>query len=163
MLRQIVYDVRNDANALFHLYQVKLGGVLDLQLLELAIRTHKEESLRLLHGFSKTLERFMSIPIEWTKVKEAGSKLFAIEKGGDGAIWDIRPLKAELLAYSAQDVAMSFELFDKMKKEIPAGSWKHWEERIMKESAKRVKTSQTLNYVPRSASNALAPSVGWGK
>ena len=46
----------------------------------------------------------------WKKVKEAGNRLFAPEKGGSYNIFETRPLDPRILAYCAQDVAARIDV-----------------------------------------------------
>jgi exonuclease 3'-5' domain-containing protein 1 len=142
--------------------QIKLGGPFDLQLLELALRIIGGDNARLLHGLAKTLAKYLSLPREWTRVKDAGVKLFASELGGDGSIWDTRPLKEELITYSAQDVAFTFDLYDTMLARIPERQRKVWENRILKEAVNRINEAQDARWVGRCRERALVPARGWG-
>ena len=49
----VFFDVRNDSNALYHLYQIRLAGVYDLQLMERATQRFAKTYV---NGLSKCLE-----------------------------------------------------------------------------------------------------------
>ena len=161
---QIIFDTRNDSNALFFHHGVKLGGMYDLQLLELAGRTSQGLRTRCLVGLGKAMAGSgVRLPIGWSKTKDAGVALFASERGGNGAIWDARPLAPELIAYSAQDVALLFDLEVVLASELTGGQRSAWNARIVKESENRVALGQSVKWVSKSRDNALAPAYGWGR
>ena len=107
---KIIYDCRADCDALWHHYKVTLVNFIDLQVMYCLPRT-----MRYLPGLKKVLEVTL-LPTQLAKakkIKDVGYKLFAPEKGGDYQVWVDRPLSPELLEYSAEDVRLSFEIFDK--------------------------------------------------
>lgn len=73
------FDVRNDSDALYNLFNVYLRGVVDVQLMELRTRTG---SKRLLNGLARCLEKYFSAArmhaeaSRWTAAKQAGLRLF---------------------------------------------------------------------------------------
>lgn len=82
---KLFWDCRGDANALYHLYEVKLAGVIDVQLWDVATRgTSKERAkVKSLHqAFTQRMRRDLSETAikDWSLVKEAG----AMTHGGNG-------------------------------------------------------------------------------
>ena len=57
---KLMYDCRNDSDALMHLYNVKLAGVLDLQLLEIIHRRRKGQKYEFLRGHKKSLDEYVN-------------------------------------------------------------------------------------------------------
>ena len=55
---KIFFDIRNDSDALFSLYGVRVGGIEDLQLMELASQTFNK---RHINGSAKCAERDSTI------------------------------------------------------------------------------------------------------
>mmetsp|Transcript_11791 Transcript_11791/g.15394 ORF Transcript_11791/g.15394 Transcript_11791/m.15394 type:complete len:272 (-) Transcript_11791:271-1086(-) len=110
---KIMFDCRGDADALFHLYGVRLYGVYDLQVLHtLMFSTHNDMYLK---GLKKVLEDFFSSTIsdpyhlnsvlfELKQVKESGKVIFDPAKGGSVTVWENRPLPQTLRKYAALDV-----------------------------------------------------------
>jgi exonuclease 3'-5' domain-containing protein 1 len=81
---KVLFDVRNDSDALFSHFSLNLACITDLQLMELA--TTRRSSRTFLAGLSKCIQ-FDSTLSSATRrrasaVKEAGTALFAPEKGG---------------------------------------------------------------------------------
>jgi len=107
---QLFYDVRNDADALWNLYGVDIANAYDLQVLEVAVRRSSRLQVKLVSGLAKTIDRYLSPPLEWQRVKEAGSKLFRPDLGGSYEVFEERPLDPRLAQYAAQDVSLLFQL-----------------------------------------------------
>lgn len=101
------YDVRRDSDALYNLYGVKLNCVVDIQVLEFATRTSQG---RFLSGLGKSIERDAGLgyaaSAKCQRIKEAGLRLFAPEKGGSYEVFSQRPMLPEIEQYCAQDVVM---------------------------------------------------------
>lgn len=119
---KILFDCRSDADALFHLYGVRLRGLLDLQVYHQLLFVPSK--VPFLHGLGKAIDRLMKIldPAEHARaksIKEAGVKLFAPEQGGSYAVWNERPLRPELLLYASQDVALLFRLLEDYSSHYP--------------------------------------------
>lgn len=93
---KVFFDVRNDSNALFHLFGISLAGIHDIQLMELATRTF---SKRCVNGLSKCIERDLymgSVEAEkWKRIKDKGKLLF---------VSNSRPLSEDIRLYCLQDV-----------------------------------------------------------
>jgi exonuclease 3'-5' domain-containing protein 1 len=102
---KVFFDVRNDSDALYSHFQIKLSGVVDLQLLEFATRGVRGKYLK---GLSKCISETTALSWaesrEWREVKEAGQKLFDPEQGGRYEVFHERPLPLALVNYCVQDV-----------------------------------------------------------
>ncbi|EDR10536.1 uncharacterized protein LACBIDRAFT_189721 [Laccaria bicolor S238N-H82] len=154
-IKKVFYDVRNDADALYNLYGVNLMGVYDLQLLELAVRHSLRRQTRLLNGLSKSIKSYLTPPVEWEPVKEAGSRLFKPEFGGSYSVFEERPLDPRIVAYCAQDVTLLFALEETLRRSFGRfGS--NWEDRIVAGSALRVSLAKGA-YEGKGRHMALAP------
>ncbi|KAJ9484645.1 hypothetical protein VN97_g8723 [Penicillium thymicola] len=70
---KVFFDVRNDSDALFHHFNVKLAGVIDLQLVELATRYY---SRKYVSGLAKCIDRDAPLTADemrtWKTSKEKG-------------------------------------------------------------------------------------------
>ena len=149
MIIQLLFDVRNDADALWNIYQVDLANVYDLQLLDVASRRSRNLYSKFLSGLSKCIESYVSPPDAWKEVKEAGINLFLPGKGGSYTIFEKRPLDPRMIAYCAQDVALIFQLEVAIKRTLKVTArkkGKSWDERVTLESANRVAESKSPNY-----------------
>jgi exonuclease 3'-5' domain-containing protein 1 len=103
---KVFFDVRNDSDALFSHFQIRLAGVQDLQLMELAMRTFPRG--RYVNGLARCIEYHASLSAAersaWTATKERGTRLFALERGGSYQVFNERPLSEEIRRYCVQDV-----------------------------------------------------------
>ncbi|KAL9937673.1 hypothetical protein V8E36_003218 [Tilletia maclaganii] len=103
------FDVRNDSDALFSHYGVKLQNVQDIQLMECLSRP---SGRRLLNGMRKCIEDLPVVQArELDAVKQAGQALFAPEKGGRYEVFNERPMQQALIAYCEQDVLVLSRLW----------------------------------------------------
>lgn len=154
---KVFFDVRNDSDALFHHFNVKLAGVIDLQLMELATRYY---SKKYVSGLAKCIDRDALLTTDemrtWKASKEKGLKLFAPERGGSYDVFNVRPLPDDIKEYCVQDVQFLPKLWVQYQGKISSP----WTKRVMMESANRVKLSQTATYDGKGKDKALAP-VGW--
>lgn len=154
---KVFFDVRNDSDALFSLYEIDLSGIQDLQLMELATR---RGSRKFINGLSRCIDRDAPLSNEerlrLVRVKSAGTKLFAPEKGGRYEVFNERPLAKDIVDYCANDVQILPRL------------WKHydgkmnmtWRRKVLDESVNRVKLSQTASFSGKGRHMAVAPT-GW--
>jgi exonuclease 3'-5' domain-containing protein 1 len=110
---KVFFDVRNDSDALFSHFSIHLACITDLQLMELG--TTRRSSRTFLAGLSKCIQFDSALPLaarqHASTVKEAGTALFAPEKGGSYAVFDERPLKAGILGYCLLDLVHMPELW----------------------------------------------------
>lgn len=108
---KVFFDVRNDSDALFHHFNVKLAGVINLQLMELATRYY---SRKYVSGLAKCIDRDALLTTDemqtWKASKEKGLKLFAAERGGSYEVFNVRPLPDDIKEYCVQDVQFLPEL-----------------------------------------------------
>ncbi|KAH6670407.1 hypothetical protein B0J14DRAFT_618744 [Halenospora varia] len=120
MITKVFFDVRNDSNALFRHFGIRLMGVVDLQLMENLSRAGGEE------------------------VKEKGKKLFAPEIGGHLEVFNKRSLNTELIAYCKSNVSMLLGRFGvyKMRVGIDRHGLNSKMEFVEWETEKRTKESQ---------------------
>ncbi|KAJ5389389.1 uncharacterized protein N7496_000457 [Penicillium cataractarum] len=155
---KVFFDVRNDSDALFSHFGVELAGVIDLQLMELATRYF---SKRCVNGLAKCIERDAPINGEqrriWREFKEKGRQLFAPELGGSFEIFNVRPLPDSILKYCAQDVHILPLLWVHYDSKMSLD----WRKKVAAEAIKRVKESQSPNYIGTGRHMALEPSGWW--
>jgi exonuclease 3'-5' domain-containing protein 1 len=156
---KILFDVRNDSDALFAHFGIRLQGTLDLQLMENLSR--RSQNKRLVHGLGRCIksDSLLSIPEKktWEVTKEAGRKLFAPEKGGRYEVFNERPLKQEMVDYCTQDVWCMPGLYRVYKARLEVQGALDWVERIRRETAKRLVESMGAGYQPHGRDKALAP------
>ncbi|CAG8032098.1 unnamed protein product, partial [Penicillium nalgiovense] len=154
---KVFFDVRNDSDALFSHFNVKLAGVIDLQLMELATRYFPRKYV---NGLGKCIERDARLTTYetrlWKASKEKGLKLFAPERGGSYDVFNVRPLSEDIKEYCVQDVQYLPRLWVQYHRKISPS----WARKVITESTNRVKLSQTATYDGSGKWKALAP-LGW--
>ncbi|KAI1157520.1 ribonuclease H-like domain-containing protein [Nemania serpens] len=154
---KVFFDVRRDSDALFAHFQIKLRGIHDLQLMELATRKYPKKSVAgLRQCILSDLKLKETKRRDWMAAKEAGSKLFAPEKGGSYEVFNLRPLPEEIRAYCIQDVSFLPLLWLLYHSKLR----KKWKNKLDKATRDRVSESQAENYEPKGPHNLLAPA-GW--
>lgn len=151
------FDIRHDSDALFALYNVRVGGICDLQLMQLATR---EFERKYVNGLAKCIERDSTLTksdkLKWQLVKKNGCKLFDPTQGGDYAVFDERPLSTEMTEYCIQDVVHMPNLWAVYSPRLCYAWW----EKITVETRNRIVRSQHTIYNGKGKHMALAPE-GW--
>ena len=154
---KVFFDIRNDSDALFSLFGVRVAGIEDIQLMELASRNC---SKRLLNGLAKCIERDAPINFadkrEWRETKDEGHRLFDPARGGSFAVFDERPLTPAMQKYCAQDVLHMPALRSAYKAKIGNAWWA----KIKEETTARIALSQSRNFNGKGRHMAEAPA-GW--
>ena len=149
-ISKCAWDVRNDADALWALYQVGLAGVTDIQLLENASRVGVKTYLR---GLDKCVQFDLKLGFmetnRWIRTKKEIKSLMSAD------IFAARPIEDKTAQYCVNDVIHLPELHAVYLKRI-AGDWLA---KVMEESARRVAEAHSPGYEPQSSSKKLGP---WG-
>lgn len=130
---KLTFDCRQDSDALWHQFHVKLAGVLDLQLLEVMYRRENPttqstkpstkvkfgryqrrsmltDAIEKINGYRRCLELYVEDD-KLLKGKDIGRQLLSL----DEKVWRRRPLSKTLIEYCAVDTLGMFELYKKMK------------------------------------------------
>ncbi|TKA55105.1 hypothetical protein B0A55_12892 [Friedmanniomyces simplex] len=154
---KVFFDIRNDSDALFGLHEIRVAGIEDLQLMELASRNF---SKRHINGLAKCIERDSALPFvekrEWKVNKERGRKLFDPALGGGYAVFDERPLSSEMERYCVQDVIYMPALRELYRAKLCDAWWK----KIEKETVARIELSQGKYFNGQGMHMAKSPK-GW--
>ena len=135
--KKLMFDCRQDSDALWHQFKVKLSGVLDLQLLEVIYRrenpsasttntaqspsknkrggrrnrrSQRTDEVEKIYGFGRCIELYLQDE-KLIKIKDKGREL--LEE--DDELWTKRPLTDELIQYCVVDTMAMFRLYNKMK------------------------------------------------
>ncbi|KAK1249734.1 hypothetical protein MKX08_009737 [Trichoderma sp. CBMAI-0020] len=152
---KVFFDVRNDSDALHHHFQIKLAGILDLQLMEIATRNAPG---RYVTGLAKCIERDAPLSHSerrnWMQIKDRGQRLFRPEDGGSYQVFNERPLQRDIGLYCAQDVQILPRLWAHYRRKITHS----WMQKVIRVSEKRVEESQSPGYTPHGRHKALAPT-----
>lgn len=152
---KVFFDIRNDSDALFGLFGVGVGGIEDVQLMELASRSF---SKRHISGLAKCIERDSTLSFaekgEWKASKERGRKLFDPNLGGGYAVFDERPLSTEIKKYCVQDVVHMPALRELYRAKLCDAWWKN----IERETSARVALSQGKHFNGQGMHMAKGPT-----
>ncbi|KAF3074472.1 hypothetical protein CFAM422_003837 [Trichoderma lentiforme] len=152
---KVFFDVRSDSDALFVIFGITLNGVVDLQLMEFAIRPHQGKKrvmgLERCVRYHATFSRYEKL--RWNKTKEQGRALFAPESGGGFHVFRQRPLQPVLLEYCAQDVSVMPCLWAYYDSQMT----KQLREVVIKASTDRVWETHAVDYISTGRHMALAP------
>ena len=138
--KKLMFDCRQDSDALWHQFKVKLSGVLDVQLLEVIYRrenpsafttntantaqsssnnkrggrrnrrSQRTDEIEKIYGFGRCVELYLQDE-KLIKIKDKGKRL--LEK--DKELWTKRPLTDDLIQYCVVDTMAMFRLYNKMK------------------------------------------------
>ncbi|KAF5663320.1 3' 5' exonuclease [Fusarium circinatum] len=150
LISKCLWDVRNDADALWAHHKVRLAGVTDIQLLENASRVGDKTYIR---GLDICVEKdlrlgFMELHA-WVRTKRAVRTRMAND------VFSRHPLDSETEQYCINDVLHLPALQDTYKKRIDS----QWMKKVMDESARRVVEACSPEYEPQSENKKLGP---WG-
>jgi exonuclease 3'-5' domain-containing protein 1 len=152
---KVFFDIRNDSDALFGLFGVRVSGIEDLQLMELASRNF---SKRHVNGLAKCIERDSALPFEerreWRCIKENGRRLFDPSLGGGYGVFDQRPLSTEIQTYCVQDVIHMPALREIYRAKLCDAWWR----KIETETTARVRLSQGVSFNGKGMHMATGPA-----
>ena len=141
---KLAYDVRMDSDALFHQHDVVLKNVLDLQLLDIAIRRAAGGRVEHLPSLSKTVSRRLTnaeILVCEDLKKRVKNMYTSVE---DGDLWARRPLIDDARRYAALDAWVLMKLDQAMRPNgttaphLFPGFDASWNERVLDASRKRI-------------------------
>ena len=145
---KVFFDVRNDSDAMFTHYGIKLKGVTGLQLMEVANRKVRNQNL---WGLAKCIshEAVASGEVkqdelnDWMTNKRGGKEWIGAHELGYG-VFDIRPLPDRALSYAGQDTKLMPMLYRKYVADIEQYSGRM--ELVCKASSQRVHATQSKDY-----------------
>lgn len=153
-ITKVIFDARNDSDALFAHYKISLDGVQDLQLMELATR---KRSKKYVSGLAKCIEKESPASAakkrEWKRQKENTGRLFDPSKGGRYEIFNECPLRDEVRQYCAGDVALLPGLYHTYNAKLNG----LWRGKVQAATKDRIKLSQGADYDGNSRSKTLGP------
>ncbi|KAK2757341.1 hypothetical protein FQN54_004855 [Arachnomyces sp. PD_36] len=154
LIPKAFFDVRNDSDALYSHFGIKLAGIHDIQLMELATRPF---SRTYVNGLAKCLDRDAQLSWEerrvCAQVKEKGRMLFAPEQGGSYDVFNARPLAEDMRSYCVHDVQFLPRLWSIYSKALTPV----WRRKVDEATRNRIIESQSPNYVPNGRHKAMGP------
>ncbi|KAK3076077.1 hypothetical protein LTR53_000017 [Teratosphaeriaceae sp. CCFEE 6253] len=153
-IKKCFFDVRNDADALYALFDVRLAGVADIQLLELASRRGPKH---VLCGLATCVdqEQTLSTPLlhKWQSTKTEVVKMFDSKRGGSYEVFNTRPLPQILIEYCDGDVRVLPMLSAIYEKRLSNG----WSEKVRIKTEKRLADSRRPEYKPQGKHKIFGP------
>lgn len=152
---KVFFDLRNDSDALYHHFEVRLDGIEDVQLMENAARPAFQR--RYVNGLDRCITK--DAPISntekqiWKAAKEKGLALFHPTNGGTYEVFDERPLKEDIERYCIIDV----QFLPGLRNLYWGRLDNTWKGRVIEETKKRVLSSQKADYEPHSNNKKFGP------
>ena len=159
---KVIFDIRNDSDALFSHFQISVNGIKDLQLMELATRKGSKDFVV---GLAKCVEKESPISAaakaDWQSTKESATRLYDPRKGGRYEIFNERPMKPEIIQYSAWDVALLPGLYSVYNAKLCLPGEAFWQAHVREATKDRIKLSQSPGYDGQAKSNVRGPWDKW--
>ncbi|KAI3120550.1 hypothetical protein CBS147326_9434 [Penicillium roqueforti] len=153
-IKKVIFDVRNDSDALFSHYNISLDGMQDLQLMELATRSGSKKYVA---GLAKCIERDSRISdlkkAEWKRRKDEVSRRFDPRKGGSYEIFNERPLAPEIRDYCVADVTHLPGLYNIYKRKMSPT----WRTKAQNATNDRIRLSHKPEYDGQASDKVLGP------
>lgn len=143
-----IWDVRNDADALWSKYGVGIAGVIDIQLLENASRLGDKTYI---HSLEKSVQNDLSLGFmntnRWLRIKQDTQKLMSSD------IFSVRPMDTQTIKYCQNDVmhlpGLLITYMSRIKPE--------WLTKVKDESTRRAAEARSPEYDPKSDRKKLGP------
>lgn len=156
-IQKVFFDVRRDSDALFAHFGVRLAGVQDLQLMEVATRPYRR---RFLKSLAKCIECDSSMTyrekLAFKHTKAKGKELFDPDRGGSYEVFNSRPLSKDIKDYCSQDVQFLPELWRQYDRKLT----ETWKRRVKEEVERRISESQSAAFNGNGPHMAQAP-LAW--
>ena len=158
VIPKVLFYLRNDSDALYSHFQVRLSGVIDVQLMELATRPRQAPRTRV-NGLARCIRDSEVLAgtnkAMWEFVKKWGKEEFTSAEKGNKEVWNERPLPDMIMDYCSYDVAvlpLLWALYDGK-----LGTDAEWRGKVEKETVNRVIESQSEDYLPNGAHKTFGP------
>ncbi|KAH8655995.1 domain-containing protein 1 [Tricladium varicosporioides] len=149
---KVLFDVRNDSDALFALYGISLDGVKDLQLMELASRAY---SRNFLAGLAKSIEK--DGPFSFQAKQSWKERKLSFATGDQYHRLSIRPFSPKAIEYCAQDVTFLPGLWNVYAAKLVSDQQTFWRMMIREGLKKRLALSRSAGYNPQGPDKARGP------
>lgn len=153
-IAKVFFDVRNDSDALYAHFGIRLQGVWDLQLMESASRQFSKAKLV---GLAHCIENDAGLEQEtkrlWKDTKQRGLTLFSPERGGSYEVFNTRPLPQDIIDYCTQDVTLLPILYSTYSKKLS----KYWSNRVVQETHRRVAVTHLPSFDPHGKNKTFSP------
>ena len=151
---KVFFDVRNDSDALFAHFKISLHGVQDVQLLEVATRSHSKDKVT---GLAMCIEKDARLTPEasaaWKATKQKGRSNFAPEQGGSYEVFNVRPMLQDIIDYCTQDVVYLPLLWKIYTQKISV----KWMRKVQDKTFERIQMSHEASYEPNGRDKVWTP------
>ena len=158
---KVTFNICNNSNALFSYYEISVGGIKDLQLMELMELATRKGSKDYVAGLAKCIENDSHVStaakVGWRRTKEGASRLYDPRKGGRYEIFNERPMRSEIVQYCASDVALLPGLYNVYNAKLCLPGAKFWQVQVREATKNRIKLSQSPGYDGQIKTNARGP------
>jgi exonuclease 3'-5' domain-containing protein 1 len=154
--RQVLFDPRSDADALYAQHGVYLRNAICLQLSEVAKDRSDGKYRALVNGLARVLGTCLPTYEQRqyaTKVKESGRRLFAPECGGSYEVFRNRPIDRRMIDYMCLDIVHFQYLYEKLFMSLST-KWTAW---VIKHSIARVDECKAPRAAKKGRHRAVAP------
>ncbi|POS68598.1 3'-5' exonuclease [Diaporthe helianthi] len=155
------FDIRNDSDALFSLFGIKVACIHDIQLLELARRNGPK---RRVSGLARCIETDLAAApervgaLQVISAKQDGEKIWNPRLGGTYAAFDKRPMAPAIVAYCSADVSILPSLWKVYVRGLVDDGKMFWRSQVWEKTLARIKESQGARYDPQGANKSAGPS-----
>ncbi|KAG8156727.1 hypothetical protein KVR01_013332 [Diaporthe batatas] len=154
------FDIRNDSDALFSLFGIKVACIHDIQLMELARRNG---SKRRVSGLARCIEMDLKAVSDRSgaeraiRAKRAGERLWNPRLGGLYAVFNQRPMLPAIVEYCSADVSILPSLWKAYVTELRADGKMFWRSQVRQKTLARIKESQSARYDPEGGDRSAGP------
>ncbi|QDS76299.1 hypothetical protein FKW77_002119 [Venturia effusa] len=152
-IMKCIWDCRNDADALYSLYQVSLAGVTDIQLFENATRTGAKTYLC---GLAKAIE--WDLQLNWSDRRRWQDTKKAVTGLMSSDIFAARPMERNTIDYCVNDLVHLPLLLNVYTARLEVLS-SNWTVRVRDATARRIQDARSEGYEPHSEQKRFGP---WG-
>lgn len=144
---KLFYDVRQDSDALYHQFGIRLDGILDVQLFKLAYSSRSFDSpAQYRTGLYKAICSCITITLEdnqkWLAIKKVGKELWNPDQGGSWDRFTERNKRKEIIEYCLVDVVHLRTLYYKAVNGLSA----RWIARVKETTQKSIEETWSEDF-----------------
>ena len=149
-IRKVLFDPRNDVDALFHQFAISVRNVFDLQIAEVALRRARGLTVRYVQGLYKCLQAQSFLTEQQRQLAETinnrGKALFEPECGGSYETFLQRPLHSDIIVYASHDARYLLPLMEVFEEKLKVAE-NDWLARVFNQSQIRAQWYMHPDYV----------------
>lgn len=157
---KLMFDCRMDSDALFHQFDVRLGNVMDVQLLDIAARRSLGKMVERVSGIAKATDSHLT-SAETAVAEDLKVRVKKLYSKDESDLWALRPFTDDVRRYAALDVWLLIKLYVKISFDLRDDK-DDWVDRARNASAKRVLEFRELEVAVQQGvfteENTVAPS-----